>query len=314
MHPDCKAVHKIHPAYDVETVEEGDYNYLRKAIRNAARNKTLNPHKVMKTLFHHTHHRVVSIVANYGAQHYRDIMIAVRSAITMGLVKRDVRDLDTAGNVSDVLLTLHNEEDWKDTRLLEEIVVYLPEDASSVATSLLNRYNGYLDVFEEELPVQDLLTKDVEDVAVLDETKARVKITVDKMISEFTSKDCKEMLKQLLIFWKCPHGENIVDVQTGSTTVVFLIDKAFTENIIQYAVTASSLWAFQELKVTRVQVGAFELNVVQLLTQHFKEALRSGLTGGMDFIGATKVCGCCELLFLMFALHASSPPQKCSLY
>ena len=314
MCPDCKAIHKIHPAYDVETLEAGDYKYLRKAIRNAARNKTINPHKVMRILFHHTYHRVVNIVVNYGAQHYRDIMIAVRSAITMGLVKRDVRDLDAAGTVSDVLLAMYDKEDWKDTRLLEQIVDYLPRDARLVATSLLDRYNLYLEVFEEEVPVQDLLTRDVEDVAVLEGTKARVEITVDKKLSEFTSKDCKEMLKLLLGFWKCPRVENIVDVTPGSTTVVFLIDKAFTENIIQYAVTPSSLWAFQELRVTRVRVGAFDLNVVQLLTQHFKEALRSGLTGSMDFVGATKVCGSCELLVLLLALHASSPPQKCSLY
>ena len=60
--------------------------------------------------------------------------------------------------------------------------------------------------------------------------------------------------------------------------------------MIQYLVEASSLWACQELSVTRIQIGAFELNVVQLLTQHFKEALCSGLTSGMDFVGATKVC------------------------
>ena len=311
MRPDCKAVHKIQLAYDVETVEAGDYKYLRNAIRNAAKN---NPHRVMETLFHNTYHRVVNIVADYGAQHFREIEIAARTAIIMGLVKRDVRKLDAAHTVSDVLLAMYDKEDWKDTRLLEQIVDYLPRDARLVATSLLDRYNLYLDVFEEEVPVQDLLTKDVEDVAVLEVTKARVEITVDRKLSELNSKNCIKMLKLLLGFWKCPRVENIVDVQTGSTTVVFLIDKVFTENIIQYAVTASSLWAFQELRVTRVRVGAFELNVVQLLTRHFKEALCSGLTGGIDFVGATKVYGSCELLFLVFALHASSPPQKCSLY
>ena len=110
------------------------------------------------------------------------------------------------------------------------------------------------------------------------------------------------MLHMLLhICWQCPHDEDIVGVKPGSTTVVFLIDK----NIIQYSLTANSLWAFQELRVTRVRVGAFELNVVQLLTQHFKEALRNGLTSGMDFVGATKVCGSCELCFSM----QCTPPQ-----
>ena len=116
------------------------------------------------------------------------------------------------------------------------------------------------------------------------------------------------MLHMLLhICWQCPHDEDIVDVKPGSTTVVFLIDKTFTENIIQYSLTANSLWAFQELCVTRVRVGAFELNVVQLLIQHFKEALCSGLTGSMDFVGATKVCGSCELLICCLLLHAMYP-------
>ena len=279
----------VHPAYDVETLEEGDYKYLRMAIQNATKNKKTNPHRVMKTLYHHTYHRVVNITANYGAQYFRDIMVVARTAITMGLVKRDIKALDEANTVAGVLYVLHDDEDWKDTRLLGEIVNYLPEDARAVAVSLLDRYNSYLKVFEEELPVQDLPTSDV---AVPEVFRARVEITVAKKITEYTSKDCKVMLHALLhICWQCPHDEDIVDVKSGSTTVVFLIDKAFTENIIQYSLTANSLWAFQELRVTSIRVGAFELNVVQLMTLHFKEALCSGLTGSMDFVGAIKVCG-----------------------
>ena len=286
---DCKAVVTVDPAYDVETLEVREYKYLRKAIQNARKNKKTNPHRVMKILYHHTYHRVVNITANYGAERFRDIMVVARTAIKLRLVKRDIRALDTADTVADVLDVLHDDEDWKDTGLLEEIVNYLPEDAKAVAVSLLDRYNSYLDVFEEELPVQELPTRDA---AVPEGTRARVEITVAKKITEYTSKDCIVMLHMLLhICWHCPHDEDIVDVGPGSTIVVFLIDKAFTENIIQYSLTANSLWAFQELRVTRVRVGAFELNVVQLLTQHFKEALRSGLTGSMDFVGATKVCG-----------------------
>ena len=205
------------PAYDVETLEEGDYKYLRKAIQNARKNKKINPHRVMKTLYCHTYHRVVNITANYGAQRFRDIMVVARTAITMGLVKGDIRALDTADTVADVLDVLHDDEDWKHTGLLEEIVNYLPEDARAVAVSLLDRYNSYLNVFEEELPVQELPTSDV---AVPERTRARVEITVDKKITEYTFKDCKEMLHMLLhICWHCPHDEDMVDVQTGSTTV-----------------------------------------------------------------------------------------------
>ena len=79
------------------------------------------------------------------------------------------------------------------------------------------------------------------------------------------------------------------------------------ENIIHSSHKGSSLWAFKELCVTRVRFSDFELNVVQLLTQHFKEALHSGLTGDMDFVGATKVCGGCELLISCLLLHAMYP-------
>ena len=295
----------VDPAYDVETLEEGDYKYLRKAIQNATKNKKTNPHRVMKTLYHHTYHRVVNITANYGAQCFRDIMVVARTAIKLRLVKGDIRALDTVDTVADVLDVLHDDEDWKDTGLLEEIVNYLPKDARAIAVSLLDRYNSYLKVFEEELPVQELPTSDV---AVPEGTRTRVEITVAKNITEYTSKDCKVMLHVLLhICWQCPHDEDIVDVKPGSTIVVFLIEKTFTENIIQYSLTANSLWAFQELRVTRVRVGAFELNVGQLLTQHFKEALRNGLTSGMDFVGATKVCGSCELLILLFAYPCNVP-------
>ena len=295
----------VDPAYDVETLEKGDYKYLRKAIQNATKNKKTNPHRVMKILYHHTYHRVVNITANYGAQRFRDIMVVARTAIKLRLVKRDIKALDTADTVADVLDVLHDDEDWKDTGLLEEVVNYLPEDARAVAVSLLDRYNSYLKVYEEELPVQELPTSDV---AVPEGTRTRVEITVAEKITEYTSKDCKVMLHVLLhICWQCPHDEDIVGVKPGSTTVVFLIDKTFTENIIQYSLTANSLWAFQELRVTRVRVSAFELNVVQLLTQHFKEALRNGLTGSMDFVGATKVCGSYELLILLFASPCNVP-------
>ena len=295
----------VDPAYDVETLEVRNYKYLRKAIQNARKNKKTHPDTVMKALYYHTYHRVVNLTAKYGAQCFRDIMEVAKTAITMGLVKGDIGDLDTADTVRDVFHVLRDDEDWKDTGLLEEIVNYLPEDARAVAVSLLDRYNSYLKVFEEELPVQELPTSDV---AVPEGTRTRVEITVAKKITEYTSKDCIVMLHMLLhICWQCPHDEDIVDVEPGSTTVVLLIDKTFTENIIQYSLTANSLWAFQELRVTRVRVGAFELNVVQLLTQHFKEALRSGLTGSMDFVGATKVCGSCELLILLFASPCNVP-------
>ena len=213
MCTDCKSVLTVDPAYDVETLEEGDYKYLRKTIQNATKNKKTNPHRVMKTLYHHTYHRVVNITANYGAQRFRDIMVVARTAIKLRLVKGDIRALDTADTVADVLDVLHDDEDWKDTGLLEEIVNYLPENAKAVALSLLDRYNSYVKVFEEERSLQDLPTSDA---AVPEVTRARGEITEAIKITEYTTKDCKEMLHELLhICWQCPHDEDIVDVQPG---------------------------------------------------------------------------------------------------
>ena len=87
---DCKAVVTVDPAYDVESLEEGDYKYLRKATQNARKNKKTNRHRVMKALYHHTYHRVVNITANYGAEHFRDIMVVARTAIKLRLENSDI--------------------------------------------------------------------------------------------------------------------------------------------------------------------------------------------------------------------------------
>ena len=279
----------IDPAYDVETPEAGDYKYLRKATKKAAMNKKADPPQTLiMALYHDTYDRVKRILTNYKAHDFSCLMAAATAVIIVG--HGDTKALDMADTVADVLDVLCVDENWKDTRLLKKIVKYLPKDArTTVAISLLDQYNSYLYVYEKGVSVQNLLSKGA---SAPDMTKARVEVTVYKDMSQFTGRDCRELMELLLYHsWQCPHDEDIVGVQNGSTTVVFLIDKTFTENIIQYSATARSLWAFQELRVTRVRVGAFELNVVQLLTQHFKEALRSGLTGTMDFVGATKVCG-----------------------
>ena len=167
----------------------------------------------------------------------------------------------------------------------------LPEEARTLAMTLVDRYILYLDVYDDIVRVQDSLTKDVAEAT---KEQISVEVTVAKDLSEFTRKDCKEMLHLLLLnSWHIPRNKSIYTEarSVSSTTVVFLIDKAFIGNMIQGSVEASSLWAFQELGVTKVVIGVFELNVVQLLAQHFKEALRSGLTGNMDFVSAIKVCG-----------------------
>ena len=276
------------PAYDVETPEARNHMYLRKATKEAAMNKKANSQRLIMALYHDTYCCVTRLLANYRVHDFRDIITTAKTAIILG--HGDARALNAADTVADVLYVLHINKNWKDTRLLKEIVNYLPKDTRiTVAISLLNRYNSYLYVYEKNVSVQDLLTKDT---SAPDMTTARAEVTVAMDMSEFTRSDYKELVNMLLYnSWQCPRGEDLVDVQTGSTTLVLLIDKAFMGNIIQFSATVSSLWAFQELRFTRVRVGHFELNVAQLLTQHFKEALRSGLTSSMDFVGAVKVGG-----------------------
>ena len=278
----------VHPVYDVE---RSDRRCLRKAITEATKKKKPEPDKLMKTLYLHTYTCVAKILEKYGAEHKGDIVRTARTVIQLGLAEGNAEALTTTLTVTEVLCELRIPTKWDNTDLLEEIVNCLPEEARILAMELVDRYSLYLDVYDDIVRVQDSLTKDVAEAT---KEQISVEVTVAKDLSEFTRKDCKEMLHLLLLnSWNIPRNKSIcTEAQSvSSTTVVFLIDKAFIGNMIQGSVEASSLWAFQELGVTKVVIGVFELNVVQLLAQHFKEALRSGLTGNMDFVGAIKVCG-----------------------
>ena len=276
----------VHPAYDVE---DADRRYLKKAIRTVAKNKKLDTLKLKRDLYRHTYYSVERIL-DANPQHFRHM---VRAAELATEDEEDERRLSTACTVEELLDTLRIKTKWADTERLVEIVLCLPKEPRTLAMSLLKRYEGYLEVYDNLVPAQDSLQMQL---AVPEGTKPQVpvEVTVKKRLDEFMNKDCKDIVNLLLHnSYKIPRINIMVaDIQPG-TTVVFLIDKAFTENIIHSSRKVSPLWAFQELRVTRVRFGDFELNVVQLLTQHFKEALRSGLTGSMDFVGATKVRGSC---------------------
>ena len=296
---DRKAV--VHPAYDVEEI---DRDYLEKAIMTVMKDKKLDTLKLMKGLYRHTYFNVECIL-KANAQYFRD-MVRVAELATED--EEDARALTTTGTVVELLDKLSIKTKWEDTELLREIVHCLPEEARTLARSLLKRYDGYLEVYDNLVPAQDSLQMQP---AAPEGTKPQVpvEVKVSKCLAEFMNKDCKDIVNLLLHnSYKIPRIKIMAtDVKTGCTTVVFLIDKAFTENIIHSSRKESSLWAFQELRVTRIRVGDFELNVVQLLTLHFKEALRSGLTGVMDFVGATKVCSGCELLVLLLASPCNVP-------
>ena len=280
---DLKAA--VHPAYNVEEI---DRDCLETAIMTVMKDKELDKLKLKKDLYRHTYYSVERIL-EANEQYFRHM---VRIAELATEDEEDARAVTTTRTVVQLLDKLCIKTKWEDTKLLREIVHCLPEEPRTLAKSLLKRYEGYLEVYDNIVPAQDFLQKQL---AVPDVTKPQVpvEVKVSKCLAEFMNKDCKDIVNLLLHnSYNIPRIKIMAtDVKTGCTTVVFLIDKAFMGNIIQYSATAQSLWAYQELSVTRVRVGDFELNVVQLLTQHFKEALRSGLTGGMDFVGATKVCG-----------------------
>ena len=102
-----------------------------------------------------------------------------------------------------------------------------------MARSLLKRYDGYLEVYENLVPAQDSLQKQL---AVPEVTKPQVPVDVkvSKCLAEFMNKDCKDIVNLLLHnSYKIPRIKIMAtDVKTGCNTVVFLIDKGFKENII----------------------------------------------------------------------------------
>ena len=291
----------VHPAYDVE---EADRDYLEKAIMTVQKDKKLDTLKLIKDLYRHTYFYVECIL-EANAQHFRH-MVRVAELATED--EEDAKAVTTTHTVAELLNKLRIKTKWEDTKLLREIVHCLPKEARTLARSLLKRYDAYLEVYDNLVPALVSLQKQL---AVPEGTKAQVVVEVKmaKCLAEFMNKDCKDIVNLLLHnSYKIPLSKIMAtDAKSGCTVVVFLIDKAFMENVIHSSRKVSSLWAFQELSVTRVCVGDFELNVVQLLTQHFKKALRSGLTGSVDFVGATKVCGSCELLVLLFASPCNVP-------
>ena len=291
----------VHPAYDVE---EANRFYLKKAIMTLVKGEKLDTLKLKKDLYRHTYYSVERIL-EANEQHFRHMVRAAELA-TEG--EEDAKVLATTRTVAELLDTLCIKTKLENTELLAEIVLSLPKEPRTFAMSLLKRYEGYSEVYDNLVPAQDCLQMQL---AVPEGTKPQipVQVTVAKFLTEFMNKDCKDIVNLLLHdSYKIPHIKIMAtDIEPGSTIVVFLFDKAFMENIIHSSRKVSSLWTFQELRVIRVCFGDFELNVVQLLTQHFKEALCSRLTGSMDFLGATKVCGSCELLILMFALRAMYP-------
>ena len=267
--------------YHLHDVEDIDRYCLEKAIEEVANDQKPNSCKLMKRLYQNTYLSVERIMKDNEQQHFEEMRRAAEVYIEE---EKDAGDLSTTRGVVELLDTLHVKNRWEKTDLLEVIVSRLPKIPRTLSMSLLKCYNSLLNMFNRVVSVQDSIAMEV---AAPEVTRAQipVEITVANELEEFFRMECWEML-YLIVHnpWQIPRiNVKVIATKSGSTTVVLRIDEAFMENIIRYSVEASALWAFQELRVTRVRVGAFELNVVQLLTQHFKEALRSGLTSGMFF-------------------------------
>ena len=268
-------------------MDEKDYHYLQRAWKKARKNKKFDSLRLIKELYLNTFNQVVDIL-EHNEMYSKKMVRAVEAAIELDLVEGDLKDLPRALTVAELIKKLNISGKWDDTDIFVKMVFCLPEQEQMRAKRLLDRYDMYLEVYDEVVCLKDSL-KQVE--AAPEDPK--VEVTLAKDLAEFKCKDCKDMLHLLLCMaFNIPRSKiRVIEARSGdSTTVVCIIDKAYMQNLIQYPVEASVLWAFRELSVTRMRVGLFEVNVSQMLSQHFKDALRRGLTNGMDFVGATKVC------------------------
>ena len=271
-------------------VEGNDFSYLLKEMKKAAKNKKADAHDLIKTLYLHTY-VYLEVILKRNEQQLDMMVTAAQTAFANGLAEGDAKALTDTHTVKDLLQKLNIMTKWDDTYLLERIVGCLPEEAKALAMNSVDRYEVYLDVYHEA----DLLkeSKEAEPEA---NTQTQVEVTMDMDFDQYTRKDCEKMLNGLLCnACKIPrHKIKVAAARSGnSTTVVVIIDRAFLQNIVKYIFEASTLWAFQEFKVTRIRIpGEFEFTTSQLPTEIFKEALHCGLASGMDFIGVTKVCYC----------------------
>ena len=94
-------------------------------------------------------------------------------------------------------------------------------------------------MYDKSVLAQDSLQKQL---ALLEGTKPRVpvEVTVTNCLTEFMNKDCKDIVN--LLSYNIPHIKIMATaIEPGSTTVVFLIDKAFMKNRIHSSRKMSSL-------------------------------------------------------------------------
>ena len=273
-------------------VEEDERRYVIRALQQAEY-RELQPSDVLMDLYHNTYMCIADIL-DRNEQHWDRMARSARVYLQMKRNKGDKSNIPDGLKVTQLLEELDVPKMWEDTNLLLKIVNCLPKKEKLLAAKLLQRYEYYLRFYYKASKLKDYLEKGATTDEQIRVHVPQLEITSVRDLDEITRMDCKDMVV-LLVYeaYKIPLDEITADrIRSGnSTTITFLINKAFMQNIIQYSAEKNALWAYQELRVTRVRIpGLFELNVTQLLAQNFKVALLSGLTGNMDFVRATKVC------------------------
>lgn len=274
----------------LQGVEEIDHSSLLRSIR-AARRKKLDPCNVIKSLYHNTYMWVSGILVQ--EKHcFPDLIRAAKSIKSLDLEKVYVSKLnfEEVKDVSDLLDILSLSAQWDDTGLLHDLIVPLPEEIRQQIKVLLARYDAYLDVYER---VTEVVHHPIEG-KVASQYQVPLEVTSSQDFNDFTKKDCRTILELLLkLAFQIPKGAVEVNgAHSGnSTTVSFLVNKAFTQSIMLKTCTDPlTLWIFLELCITKVRIpDLFEVNVSRLLSLQLTKALRSGLDGGTNFIGVTTV-------------------------
>ena len=285
------------PEYDVEGVRK----YIMKALIQA-QYRELEPSIVMRELYHYTYMRIFNMLKDK-THHWECMVAAAQAAIRLELGEDKKHGIRDGLTFKELLDSLRIPEKWENTDLLFKIVNSLPEDDKRLALVLLQRYEMYLLFYNTAVKLEHSPMEDA--ASEVTEGHTEFEVTVAKDLDEISRMDCELVLRLLSKVFKIPRETiKIKAFWSGkSTTIAFIISEAFMQNIYQYLFEGNSTWAFKELGVTRVGIpGLFEVTVSQQLTRHFKEALRRGLTGDLDFVGVTKVCGSCELLVLLFTL------------
>ena len=268
-------------------VERNDRFELKMAMRRAKKRK-LDPKMLIQKLYRNTFFFIEGILIG-SEQHFNNIVRALRGRIEHGEGVAEV--LTDACTVKELIEKLDISGRWFDIDLVKQMVFAIPGEPGNLALDLLEWYYCYLDTYNSIVNVED-----PNDVLALPEMTCgtvRFEVTVDQEFKEFTKKDCRELFTLVLCTALNIPQNMAAPTQAwsgDSTTVAFIVSKAFMQNIILYSVEATAVWAYQELHVTRLRIpGLFEMNVSQLLTQHLRQAIYNGLIGNMDFVGTTKV-------------------------